>query len=333
MLQRYVPHYINQTDNVYICIDYFNAMTLQQLQYIVAVERHRHFLKAAEECGVTQPTLSAMIQKLEDELDVKIFDRSRQPVEPTEIGLQIIHQAKTVLSNAFQLQDLVNQQRNGLKGELNLGIIPTIAPYLVPDFISAFVHKYPEINLSISELQTRQIVQHLKHSELHMAILSTPLEDPDLLEIPLYYERFVAYVSPKEELYTLDEISYNDMPLNKLWVMQEGHCLRNQIFHFCHDVQKRNNIYEAGSIDTLVSIVDKSGGYTIIPELHIPFLSTEQAKNVRPLVRPQANREVSIVIRPDFIREKLLNAVADTIKKIIPSSLLNERLKKYSLKI
>ncbi len=178
MSQRYTRHCINQTDNLYICIDLFNNMTLQQLQYIVAVERHRHFLKAAEECGVTQPTLSAMIQKLEDELDVKIFDRSRQPVEPTEIGLQIIHQAKTVLSNAFQLRDMVNQQRDGLKGELHMGIIPTIAPYLIPDFISGFVQKYPDIDLSISELQTRQIIEHLKHSELHMAILSTPLKTP-----------------------------------------------------------------------------------------------------------------------------------------------------------
>ena len=333
MSQRYTRHCINQTDNLYICIDLFNNMTLQQLQYIVAVERHRHFLKAAEECGVTQPTLSAMIQKLEDELDVKIFDRSRQPVEPTEIGLQIIHQAKTVLSNAFQLRDMVNQQRDGLKGELHMGIIPTIAPYLIPDFISGFVQKYPDIDLSISELQTRQIIEHLKHSELHMAILSTPLEDPDLLEIPLYYESFVAYVSPREELSALDEISYHDMPLKKLWVMQEGHCLRNQVFHFCHDVQKRNNIYEAGSIGTLVSIVDKSGGYTIIPELHIPFLREEQAKDVRAMVRPQATREVSIAIRREKKKKKLLNAVADTVKKIIPPALLNERLKKYSLKI
>ena len=308
-------------------------MTLQQLEYVLALDKTRHFIRAAESCGVTQPTLSAMIQKLEDEMDCKIFDRSRQPIEPTEIGKQIISQAQVIIYQVNQLKESIRSEKKSLSGSLNLAIIPTIAPYLLPQFISLFKKMYPEIQLKVSELHTDTIVEKLRIAEIDMAILSTPLEDNRILEVPLYYEKFVAYISPVEPIYGRTELSADDMPLDRLWVLEEGHCLRNQVFNFCHEKPNHNSIYEAGSIDTLVKIVDMNGGYTIIPELHIELLSEKQKLNLREIVRPEATREISVVIRNDFVREGILNAVAECIKRIIPANMLDPRLKKFAIKI
>jgi LysR family hydrogen peroxide-inducible transcriptional activator len=308
-------------------------MTLQQLEYVLALDKTRHFVRAAESCGVTQPTLSAMIQKLEDEMDCKIFDRSRQPIEPTEIGKQIISQAQVIIYQVNQLKESIQSVKKSLSGSLNLAIIPTIAPYLLPRFISLFKRMYPDIQLKVSELHTDTIVEKLRIAEIDMAILSTPLEDPRILEVPLYYEKFVAYISPVEPIYERTELSANDMPLDRLWVLEEGHCLRNQVFNFCHEKPNHNSIYEAGSIDTLVKIVDLNGGYTIIPELHVELLSEKQKLNLREIIKPEATREISVVIRHDFVREGILNAVAECVKQIIPSHMLDPRLKKYAIKI
>jgi len=159
--------------------------------------------------------------------------------------------------------------------------------------------------------------------------LSTPLDDPKILEVPLYYEKFAAYISPSDAIYNRTELSASDMPLDRLWVLEEGHCLRNQVFNFCNEETKHSSIYEAGSIDTLVKIVDMNGGYTVIPELHIDLLSEEQKQNLRAIVNPEATREISIVIRHDFVREGVLNAVAECIKQIIPAHMLDARLKKF----
>ena len=308
-------------------------MTLQQLEYVIALDKTRHFVRAAELCGVTQPTLSAMIQKLEDELDCKIFDRSRQPIEPTEIGKKIIGQALVIVYQANQLKESVRNEKETLTGTLTLAIIPTVAPYLLPRFIASFRNLYPDIELKVSELHTENIIEKLRIAEIDMAILSTPLDDPKILEVPLYYEKFVAYISPKEPIYNRKELSAKDMPLDKLWVLEEGHCLRNQVFNFCHEKPHHNSIYEAGSIDTLVKIVDVNGGYTIIPELHIELLNEIQKLNLRNIVKPEATREISVVIRHDYVREGMLNAVAECLKQIIPDHMLDPRLKKFAIHI
>lgn len=308
-------------------------MTLQQLEYVLALEKTRHFVRAAELCGVTQPTLSAMIQKLEDELDCKIFDRSRQPIETTEIGKQIIRQAQVIIYQANQLKESVKVEKNTLSGTLNLAIIPTIAPYLLPQFIASFKKSYPDISLKVSEMHTETIIEKLRIAEIDMAILSTPLEDPKILEVPLYYEKFIAYISPSEPIYERKELSANDMPLDRLWVLEEGHCLRNQVFNFCIEKPVHSSTYEAGSIDTLVKIVDINGGYTVIPELHIELLNEIQKLNLREIVKPEATREISVVIRHDFVREGVLNAVAECIKQIIPAHMLDARLKKFAIKL
>lgn len=307
-------------------------MTLQQLEYIVALDKTRHFVRAAEMCGVTQPTLSAMIQKLEDELDCRIFDRSSHPIVPTEIGAAVIQQAQVVLFNVNQLKENVLVQRGTVAGSLSLAIIPTVAPYLLPGIISLFRSDYPEISLKISEMRTETIIEKLHTAEIDMAILSTPLEDPKILEVPLYYEKFIAYIAPDEAMYAQEEVSTNEMPLDHLWVLEEGHCLRNQVFNFCEN-KTHSSTYEAGSIDTLVKIVDRNGGYTVIPELHVDLLSETQRQNLRKIVRPEATREIALVIRHDYVREGMMNAVANTVKKIIPQHMLDARLKKFAIKL
>lgn len=308
-------------------------MTIQQLEYILALDKTRHFVRAAEMCGVTQPTLSAMIQKLEDELDCKIFDRSLHPIAPTEIGKSIIRQAQVIVYQANQLKESVQTEKESLSGTLNLAIIPTVAPYLLPQFIASFKKSYPTVSLKVSEMRTETIIEKLRVAEIDMAILSTPLDDPKILEVALYYEKFVAYISPSDSIYERTELSATDMPLDRLWVLEEGHCLRNQVFNFCDEHVHQSSTYEAGSIDTLVKIVDINGGYTVIPELHIDLLTEKQKLNLRDIVNPGATREISVVIRHDFVRESILNAVAECIKQIIPGHMLDSRLKKFAIKL
>lgn len=309
-------------------------MTLQQLEYIVAVDRHRHFVKAAQACGVAQPTLSAMISKLEEELDVRIFDRSKHPVEPTPVGQDILRQARVVLQNSMQLKETVSSRKEVMATHLNLAIIPTVAPYIIPRFISLFQEFYPLTEVRILEMRTHEITRDLKDAKIDMGLLATPLMDADLLEIPVYYEKFVAYVSPSDPNYHKEELPAEELPLQHLWVLQEGHCLRNQIFNFrTENTPADKQVYEAGSIDNLVRIIDTNGGYTLIPQLHLPMLNETQLKNVRPVIAPPPVREISLIVYHDFIRERLLNAVADTIKKIIPPDMLDTRLKKFAIKI
>lgn len=307
-------------------------MTLQQLEYVLALDKTRHFVRAAEMCGVTQPTLSAMIQKLEDELDCRIFDRSSHPIVPTPVGEIVIKKAQTVLHSVNLLKESIASIKGSLSGSFTVAMIPTVAPYLLPGFIAAFQHDYPEVSLRVTEMRTESIIRNLQSAEIDMAILATPLNDPNLLEVPLYYEKFEAYISPKEELFEKQEVATDEMSDDRLWVLEEGHCLRNQVFNFCKN-RKHASTYEAGSIDTLVKIVDINGGYTVIPELHVELLSDVQKLNVRQIVKPEATREISLVIRHDYVREGLMNAVANTVKQIIPQHMLDARLKKFSIKL
>ncbi|MCI1640536.1 MAG: hydrogen peroxide-inducible genes activator [Bacteroidales bacterium] len=308
-------------------------MTLQQLEYIVAADKYRHFVKAAEACGVTQSTLSSMIGKLEDELDLQIFDRNSHPVKPTEMGENVIAQAKVLLYNASQLKEMVLTKREQEEGEIKMGIIPTVAPYILPKLLKIVRTEHPGIMLHVSEARTAYLIQKLEQAEIDMALLTTPLGNRNLLEIPVYYEKFVAYISPDEPLFKKEEIQTNHIPQNHLWVLQEGHCLRNQVMNICNHKSGYAAIYEAGSIDTLVKIVDENGGFTIIPEMHVALLSGEQQKRIRKIVDPEPVREVSLVIRKDYVRERLLNVMAGCIREIIPEHMVDSRLKKFAIKL
>lgn len=313
-------------------------MNLTVLQYIIALDTHRNFVKAAEACGVTQPTLSTMIRNLELELDTVIFDRNAHPVCPTKIGEKIIAQARVALSNAAYITELAKNERGIESGNLTIGVIPTIAPYILPKLFHFFHTKHPGIHLKVSEMRTNVLIDKLRSADVETGILVIPEEHRGLLEIPLYYEKFVAYISPSEEISRLQVIHSNELPTEHLWVLQEGHCLRNQVFTFCQHKNGYASEYEAGSIETLLRIVDENGGCTIIPELHLDLLSEEQLKNVRPLVTGGIHsgepvREVSLVIREDYVKERMLNILADGIKRIIPEEMLDGRLKKFAIKI
>ncbi len=302
------------------------------MQYVAALDEYRHFVRAADACGVSQSTLSTMIRNLEDELDVVIFDRTSHPVVPTEIGKKVIAQAKVVLFNAGQLSEIALAERSVSSGRLSIGVIPTVAPCILPQFFG-MMKNYPDIELSVMEARTANIVGKLKRAEIDMAILATPLNEEGLLEIPLYYERFHAYISPEDPLYSSDMVTPASLSGENLWILQEGHCFRNQIENLCGRKWKHSMVYEAGSIDTLVKVVDMNGGHTIIPELHVSFLDDVQKQNIRCVSDPEPVREVSLVVRNDYVRERMLNIVADAVKNIIPDRMLDSRLKRFAIRI
>ena len=308
-------------------------MTLQQMEYIVAVDKYRHFAKAAESCGITQSTLSSMIQKLEYELDVTIFDRSSHPVKPTELGQEVIGQAKVLLFNASQIGELVASHKGRSVGKVRLGIAPTIAPYILPKMLKYLSENHPDIQLFVEESRVSVIVGKLERAELDLALLATPMDNPELLEVPVYNERFVAYVSPKEEVYGSKDIESYQLPVHNVWMLREGYCPNRGIFPFCHTQHDKPAVYEAGSIETLVKIVDENGGYTIIPELHVPLLRKCQQSHIHHLHNPEPSREVAFVVRRDFVRERILNILADAIKSIVPSHMVLDSIKKFPIKL
>lgn len=308
-------------------------MTLQQMEYIVAVDKYRHFAKAAESCGVSQSTLSALVQKLEYELEVTIFDRNSHPVKPTGVGAEIISRAKTVLFNAAQVRELVSERKGESVGKVSLGIISTVAPYLLPGMFRYLSDNHPDIQLHVVETRVSALIGQLERGELDVALLATPVNNSELLEIPLYYERLMAYVSPEAKIYHNSSLKTDRLPVESAWVLREGYCPGRGKFPFCNTTGGRRAIYEAGNITTLIRIVDENGGYAIIPELHVPLLSDSQRSNVRTLTDPEPMREISFVVHRNFVRERLLNILADAVKSVIPTQMVSERLKKFSIVI
>ena len=306
-------------------------MTLQQMEYIVAVDKYRHFAKAAESCGISQSTLSALVQKLEFELDVAIFDRTCHPVKPTAVGEEIISRAKQLLFNAAQVKELVAMRKKEAVGKVSLGIASTVAPYLLPKMFKYLSAHHPGIELHVEESRVPAIISQLERGELDIALLATPLNNMELLEIPIYEERLMAYVSPNEPIYNDTNLQTNRLPVERVWVLHEGYCPNRGVFPFCNYKADRQTVYEAGSVETLIKIVDENGGYAIIPELHVPLLRKCQQANVRVLSNPEPTREIAFVVHRNFVRERLLNILADAIKTIVPPEMLNKRLKKFSI--
>lgn len=309
-------------------------MNIQQLTYVLAVDTHRHFANAAEKCFVTQPTLSMMIQKLEEELDVKIFDRSKQPVVPTEAGELVIRQAKIILQEANRLKLIVGELKGQMKGELKLGIIPTVAPYLLPLFLNSFLKKYPLLKIKITELTTQQIIDKLKNHDLDAGILATPLNNDSLNEQLLYYEQFVVYASKNETLMKKKFLLPGDIDTDHLWLLEEGHCLRSQVLNLCElrkkELATSNLEYEAGSIETLKKMVDFNNGITILPELALKELNKEDSKNVRHFKPPVPVREISIVTYRHFVKQRMIDVLKEEICKAVPVEMLSPKRKKVT---
>lgn len=308
-------------------------MTLQQLEYIVAVDKYRHFVRAAESCGVTQSTLSSLIQKLEAELDITIFDRSAHPIRPTALGEEVIAQARVVLYNASQVEELVATHKELSIGEIRLGIASTIAPYLLPKMFSYLKHHHPDIALHVEEARVETIKHKLHRAEIDVAILATPTSDDALLEIPIFRERYFAYLHPSEPNFDDDKLDTQSLTAENIWVLGESYCPNIGQFPFCVSDMSNASIYAAGSVETLMRIVDENGGYTIIPELQLGLMTEEQLRHTRELHNPAPGREVAFVVRRDFVRERMLNILAEAMKSIIPEEMIDSRLQKFAIKL
>ncbi|HEX8060600.1 MAG TPA: LysR substrate-binding domain-containing protein, partial [Cyclobacteriaceae bacterium] len=281
-------------------------MNIQQLEYILAVETHRHFATAASKSNITQPTLSMMIRKLEDELGVRIFDRTKHPVEPTPEGRQVIIRARQILADVNQLKEFAKGLKSEISGDIRIAIIPTLAPYLLPLFLPSFVEKHPALRVSISELVTRDIISALKSGDTDIGVLATPLHDPKLVEHPVFYEEFFAYTSASEKASKKKYLLPKDIDLSKLWLLEEGHCFRNQVFNLCElkkkDVESDRLHYQAGSLETLKNLVDHNKGITILPLLATKDLTKSQQKKIRSFAPPKPVREISLVVNSNYSR-------------------------------
>ncbi|MBC7614605.1 MAG: hydrogen peroxide-inducible genes activator [Pedobacter sp.] len=305
-------------------------MTLVQLEYIVAVDTYRSFVSAADKCFITQPTLSMQIQKLEEFLNVKIFDRSKQPVVPTEIGSQIIVQARIVLQENQKIKELVNSQQHDITGELKIGIIPTVAPYLLPEVIAEMLQKYPDLKLVIWEYTTEDIIHHLKTGVIDCGILATPLVDLNIIETPLYYENFVSYISKNSKLYKKKTIDVDDLADENIWLLNEGHCMRSQVLSICRSTKTnrlQSLIYNTGSVETLIRMVDVNNGATLLPELAIKDLNSKQLNKIRYFKSPEPVREISLVTHKNFVKKRMLNALREEILAIIPKPMKQHKKK------
>ncbi|MBR5403165.1 MAG: LysR family transcriptional regulator [Bacteroidales bacterium] len=307
-------------------------MTLQQLRYIVAIERYRHFGKAAESCGLTQSTLSLMVKKLEEELDVQIFDRDAYPVAPTEIGRKIIDQAKVALYNVEQISELTKTEKEVLSGPLRIALISTVAPVLIPGMFKSIGHNCPSISLQTEEMLTGTIKDKLRKAEVDMGIMAGPVTEPEFLEIPLYREKFLAYVSADNPLYASETIKAESLRSQAIWIIRDG--LRQLEPDDLKDGRfTYERFFEGGRVGTLIQVVNDSGGITIIPETHTNLILYSQQHGLRPIVDPVPSRTISLVIRRDYIHEAKVNAVVDAIREIIPGTLLEGTIKKGEIRL
>ncbi len=304
-------------------------MTLIQLDYIIAVDNYRHFAKAADACFVTQPTLSMQIQKLENQLGVVIFDRSKHPVIPTDIGERIIAQARIVVNESKRLNEIIEEEKEGVSGELTIGVIPTLSPYLLPLFINDFITKYPNVRLTVQEMVTEEVLHKMNNDLLDVGLIVTPTGDSAFKEMPIFYEEFMGYVSHRHPLAKKKELSIEDVGYDDLWLLNEGHCFRNQVLNICHPdpLQEKNKKfkYESGSLEALKRIVDQHGGMTLLPELATLDFDTKAKQKLRPFTDPKPIREVSLVVKRSFVKRKLVEALYGSIASSIPDYLSSKK--------
>ena len=300
-------------------------MTLQQLEYILAVNQFRHFAKAAEYCRVTQPTLSAMIQKLEEELDTRIFDRSQQPVCPTPVGIHIIEQAPHILVQANRIKNIIEVEKHSLTGTFKLGILPTVAPYLLPRFFPQLMKKYPDLDIRVVEMKTNDIKKALQTGEIDAGIVASLAGMEELQQTPLFYEQFFAYVSREDALFNNEVIRTSDLNGEQLWLLDEGHCFRDQLVRFCQMKSARASqlAYHLGSMETFMRMVESGKGVTFIPELAVLQLGDAQKELVRSFAIPCPTRQVVLLTNKNFIRHTLLEVLVKEIKLSVPKEMLS----------
>lgn len=308
-------------------------MTLQQLEYIVAVDKYRYFVKAAEACEVTQSTLSLMIKKLEEELDVSIFNRETHPVEVTEIGRKLVEEAKLVLYHSKQLVELTRTEKSLASGPLKVGMISTVAPVLIPGTFGYLKSFYPDIRLQVKEMQSDTIIDRLKKAEIDMGILTAPTSDKEIMELPLYHERFFAYIADDDILSKHEIIERTHLLDYPLWVMKDGIRLFVK-----EDLQQQYNdtyeeMYEGGRVGILIQIANENGGMTVIPETHFRLMNPKVLSRMRPVVSPQISRTICLALRKDYIHEKMMNILVKAVKSCISPELYEQTIKGDYIKL
>ena len=308
-------------------------MTLQQLEYIIAIENYGYFVEAAEACGVTQSTMSLMVKKLEEELDVRIFNRDTHPVSVTEIGRKVIDEAKLVVYHAKQLVELTRSEKELCSGDLNVAMITSVAPVLMPGMFKFMKLHYPDLRLQMEEMMTSTILAKLKKAEVDMGILTSPINDPDLLEIPLYHERFFAYVSPEDAMMQQDSIERDHVLDHPVWIMRDGVRLFDRSMLEPGEAFTYEKMYEGGRVGILIQITNENGGITIIPETHINLLTEPMRACLKPIVNPEPKRTICLAFRKDYIHEQIMNIVVKSIKTIIPYELWDDMIRAEHLRL
>ncbi len=309
-------------------------MTLTQLSYIVAVDKYKHFGIAAHHCNVTQPTLSMQIHKLENELGVVFFDRGEQPIKTTKSGMILVNQAKIILREAQLFTDLVTEEKDETLGEIKIGVIPTLAPYLIPLFLKDFIGMNPKLKIVIEELQTSQIIQKLDEAELDLGLLVTPIDHQNLSSEPVFYEQFMAYVSDKSSLFKQNKIEQKDLNSSDLWLLTEGHCFREQSLLICKNRKKttdqnKNLLFESASLETLKKMIDQENGFTLLP--YLATLDIQNSKKLKEFSQPVPTREVSLIYGRYFRKNKIKENLIESIHKNLPPEVSRNMTKKVQI--
>lgn len=315
------------------------SITLTQLSYVTAVMQTRNFGLAARACFISQPSLSMQIQKLEEDLGVTLFDRSKKPVQPTAIGKIIIEQAQVVLQEAKRIEELIKEEKGEISGEFKLGIIPTLAPYLLPLFLEKFITTYPAVNLVVEEMQTQKIIKMLREDKIDAGILVTPLNYKGIVERPLFCDPFVAYLAPNHPLLSLAKVSDKDLSTDDIWLLNEGHCFRDQAIEICKKVKGKNSksknlTFESGNLETLKRLVDQKFGYTLLPSLAILGMSaSEQKKKVRFFKPPVPTREISVVYSRNYLKKSIIDALHKEVVSSLPKELKKAKSKERVIEL
>lgn len=309
--------------------------TFTQLEYIIAVDKLKHFGRAADSCNVSQPSLSAQIQKVEEELSVTIFDRSKKPIVTTDLGLKVVEQAKKVLLEHHRLMNL-QLNTNKIQGKFHLAVIPTLSSYIVPLFIESFSKKFPDVELMISENKTSEILELLHEDKIDAGLLVTPIEDESIQEKPLFLEPFYVFAADHHPFLNKTSITESDLEGKTLWLLNEGHCFRNQVIEICGFKNKNqvlNNVtFESGNLETLKNLIRQGQGYTLLPYLATFNLSKEEKlKNLKVFKKPIPSRQVSLIYTRKFNKEKIIEALASEVLSNLPEEL--KKIKKNTVEI
>lgn len=305
-------------------------MTITQLQYVLAVAEHQNFTRAAQKVFVTQPTLSMQIQKLEEELDIQIFDRSKKPIQLTETGRKIVNQARNIVNESERIQDIVDQQKGFIGGEFRLGVIPTIMPTLLPMFLTNFIKKYPKVKLKIEELNTEAIIEKLKEGHLDAALAATPLEFPGIKEQVLYYEPFVAFIPDGHRLAKQDKLDVEELDVDDMLLLEDGHCFKDGILNLCkasRNYEGDNFQLESGSFETLIKLSNEGLGMTLLPYLHTLDLRESDKSKLKMFKDPVPAREVSLIYNKSELKIQIIEALRKTISGVVKGAIAFQNVK------